>query len=471
MVDVIDIFKDINNTNINSLYIDIFDVMNSLNDKLYDLDHFYKNLFILLNHKNLMHCFKIQIIREEFLFNNNNINNNNMYSKFCDIVNTIITFDNIDINNTFLEHYHKKIIVNVFDNNVYNINNINRINKKLNKYHKNNMLQYSSTNKSINNKRQFNLYNQEYVPTNSNNKYIYDSKIKTFYYNTIEQLNGILCRVKPIDIIQYDYHNKYKYIDIINIINANIQKKYDNIIMIASKIKTENAALSYTNNRSIYTHAERFTQTLETIESVYKYIKGNNQVIMSDNSIFTDEELTHLCSRCIQIRTDNKIFNRCINYSKYKGQGEMCTIIPVLDYIKLNNIEYKNLYKISGRYFQNEQFDMTIWDTNYSILKKNENIQSREYYYTSFYKINVSDIQEYYDSIVKTIELYLTLENNNKYSKFVTDWLKKNQLTHINLKYNDLEYYLFCIFDKFILLNDIVGLTQIFSCEHIINNI
>ena len=42
----------------------------------------------------------------------------------------------------------------------------------------------------------------------------------------------------------------------------------NNLVLITSVICTTNNPLSYTNNRSVYSHEERFEQTKKTIESI-----------------------------------------------------------------------------------------------------------------------------------------------------------------------------------------------------------
>jgi hypothetical protein len=78
-----------------------------------------------------------------------------------------------------------------------------------------------------------------------------------------------------------------------------------------------------------------------------------------------------------------------------------------LDNIKHININ--NLFKISGRYLLNNNFNYNNYDNDYNIFKRNNNVKDREYYYTSFYKISKKNLNDYIDSI------------NNLYNEIIND--------------------------------------------------
>ena len=57
----------------------------------------------------------------------------------------------------------------------------------------------------------------------------------------------------------------------------------NNLILITSVICTTNKPLSYTNNRSVYSHEERFEQTKKTIETVKEKIPVNENCNIPEN--------------------------------------------------------------------------------------------------------------------------------------------------------------------------------------------
>ena len=98
-----------------------------------------------------------------------------------------------------------------------------------------------------------NINNQKESYTINNNS---DNKIKLYKNESIiitcsnfNENNNIF-----ISNLQYYYNNSY------------------NVVLITSKIYVSNKPLTYINTRSIYSSEQRLNQTLETINSIKKYI-------------------------------------------------------------------------------------------------------------------------------------------------------------------------------------------------------
>ena len=66
-------------------------------------------------------------------------------------------------------------------------------------------------------------------------------------------------------------------------------------------------------------------------------------------------------------------------------------------YINYDSI--KSLYKISGRYTLNENFDYNNFNNKYNILKKNNDLKDIDYYYTCFYKIDNDNIKLFFNNV------------------------------------------------------------------------
>lgn len=114
-------------------------------------------------------------------------------------------------------------------------------------------------------------------------------------------------------------------------------------IIITSVIQTSNKPLSYSESRSIYSHQQRFEQTLETIESIRKYMP-NVHILLIECSP-SSEWMDQLKARVDQFI--NLEFNEIVNNSLEKGLGEKILLLTALSNLKE---EYSNIYKITGRY-------------------------------------------------------------------------------------------------------------------------
>ena len=121
-----------------------------------------------------------------------------------------------------------------------------------------------------------------------------------------------------------------------------------NCIIITSVVQTTNTPLNYSETRSIYSHQQRFEQTLETIESVRKYIP-NVHILLIECSP-PSEWMEQLKSKVNQFI--NLEFNETVNNSLEKGLGEKTLLLHALSSL---TEEYAYIYKITGRYvLQNE---------------------------------------------------------------------------------------------------------------------
>ena len=176
-----------------------------------------------------------------------------------------------------------------------------------------------------------------------------------------------------------------------------------NIILITSKIYVSATKFSYSNSRSLYSSEERFTQTLKTISTIKQNIP-DYFIILFDNSNFTEEEILLLNKNvdCFINITNNDKLNYYTNDCEYKYLADLFQQINSFYYFLkfIDQTKMKHFFKISGRYFLNNDFDYNIFDNNYNIFKKNENVTDRDYYYTSFFKISNTFFLEYFKKLI-----------------------------------------------------------------------
>ena len=114
-------------------------------------------------------------------------------------------------------------------------------------------------------------------------------------------------------------------------------------IIITSVVQTTNKPLSYSEIRSVYSHQQRFEQTLETIDSIRKNIP-NAHILLIECSP-PSEWMDILKSKVDQFI--NLEIHDLVNNSLEKGLGEKTLLLTALSNLKE---EYSNIYKITGRY-------------------------------------------------------------------------------------------------------------------------
>ena len=232
-----------------------------------------------------------------------------------------------------------------------------------------------------------------------------------------------------------------------NLLNS-IKQFNKNIIIITSKIVVSKNPLSYAENRSIYTSKERFEQTMSTITSIRKYIP-NSYIILFDNSCFLNSDyniLNNAVDHFINI-TNNEDLNYFTNEYKYKAFAELAQLREIYKHAQIDIKNIKHLFKISGRYLLNDTFDYAAYNNDKNIFKKNMSVTDRNYYYTSFYKLN------------KTILPFF-------FKKIDSIFNKREQYTQ-----HDLEVIFSTAFNENIDLVDNLGVTQNISVWNEISNI
>lgn len=173
-----------------------------------------------------------------------------------------------------------------------------------------------------------------------------------------------------------------------------------NIVFISSIINTPNTPLSYSNIRSVFTRNERFEQTKKTIQSVKKYIT-NSIIILVDCTLFTNEESEYLQKECnfiLNLWENKSIHPYIFGISKSLGEGIMT--IEALKYINNLNIDFEYLYKISGRYWLNEKYNLQTINNN--VFKKING--SEDNIFTALYKINKELSYKLLDFLIINIE-------------------------------------------------------------------
>lgn len=129
------------------------------------------------------------------------------------------------------------------------------------------------------------------------------------------------------------------------------------IFVITSVINTGNRAWSYTSIRSVYTPQERFEQTLQTIKSIRDYT-SNSKILLVECSELSAEMTHELKSRVDifeQLYHNEEIRSICLQTSK-KGYGEATQTAAAIRIIKDSGLNFRRIFKISGRYWLKDSF-------------------------------------------------------------------------------------------------------------------
>ena len=180
-----------------------------------------------------------------------------------------------------------------------------------------------------------------------------------------------------------------------------------NIVLLTSKIYTLQKPLSYAPHRSIYTPEERFQQTLKTIKCVREKIP-NSFIVIFDNSILSDYEFQTI-NNLVDIfinKLNDGIVNELTNNSVHKAFGEIAQTYRMLEYLRIyyKNMKINNIFKLTGRYLLNNNFDYNKFNNPNIIFKRNNLVEDRAYYFTCFYKIGKAKLGLYYDIMTELFE-------------------------------------------------------------------
>lgn len=175
-----------------------------------------------------------------------------------------------------------------------------------------------------------------------------------------------------------------------------VLNKYENIVIIPSLI--------YCNCR--YSKDERYEQTKVSIKSVRDRIP-NSFIILIDISPFTNEESAYLKNNCdlfINPKDEKEEMSKKIIGKKSYGEKTYLEyVLNLLNTHKDYNYDHftnvKNIFKVGGRYFLNENFDYSKYDNDCDVI----NIIPQHLYnnacYPSCFKITKSNITHFTDSL------------------------------------------------------------------------
>jgi hypothetical protein len=204
----------------------------------------------------------------------------------------------------------------------------------------------------------------------------------------------------------------------------------NNLVLITSVICIENKPLSYTHVRSVFSHKERFEQTKKTIESIREKIP-NSKIFLVECSKLTEDMRNYLVEKSdyfLNLYEDEKIRNNTTGLSKSLGEGTMT--ICAINYIKYNNIEYDNFFKITGRYWLSENFIYNNF--NNSDIQIHYINGDRDNICTSLYKLHKTNVEAFAIFLNRNIQLMINCIGYEGLFAIFLKETKPNNIIHLN---------------------------------------
>lgn len=209
-----------------------------------------------------------------------------------------------------------------------------------------------------------------------------------------------------------------------------------NLILISSIIDSPNKKLANNVTRSVFTKQQRYEQTKLTIQSIRKYIP-NVSIMIVECSDLTSEEKEYFESHCdYLLNLYDNIKVRENVYSSSKSQCETTQIINALEYIVSKQIEFDNLFKISGRYQLNSEFNYNLFENNQVVVKAIQN--NKNNIFTALYKIPNKMLSSYIEFLIQSQK---DTENNIGLEVIFSNFINKINLPSLIYKNIGLEGY------------------------------
>ena len=185
----------------------------------------------------------------------------------------------------------------------------------------------------------------------------------------------------------------------------------EDLFLIPSIINPGNAPWSYTNVRSVFSPQDRFVHTLESIDSIRQRMP-KAKILLIECSSLTPEQSEILKSRTdyfLDLSKDPDAIACCITTEK-KGLGEAYQTKRAAEFISQNNLTFRRLFKLSGRYSLNEEFiESNYSDTVYTF--KRRVAQATPSHSTVMYSLPSALFPHYYECLCLSVNFYLSGQN------------------------------------------------------------
>lgn len=147
-------------------------------------------------------------------------------------------------------------------------------------------------------------------------------------------------------------------------------------VIITSVTYFSNNKFNYSAVRSVFNPRERLLQTIETINSLKEFIPNPEICLIEGGMQDIGSNLNKLDIKYKYLGS-NWMIKLLVN-SQFKGIGEVALLLYVLIFMKIPLDGF--IWKISGRYKLNSDFNLLKWNFNLFNFRKYENSYSTRLY-------------------------------------------------------------------------------------------
>jgi mannosyltransferase OCH1-like enzyme len=266
-----------------------------------------------------------------------------------------------------------------------------------------------------------NVFGLKYLIKNNSTGYLCKdddeiiNKIKNFHDDAIINNYDIIRK----ESLKYNINDKIKDLEVI--ISKNLIE--NNIVIITSVLNCIDNPLSYYSTRSVFTMKERYGHTLKSIESIKKFIPNVDILFCECSDLEGNKNYEEIIRGKVEYYYnfyDNIKIRENVN-GLLKGLGEASILLEALELLFKNKKNYKNIFKLSGRYYLNDKFNYEIFNNNNNIFTNWDNSNSS--YCTIFYKICMNDIFLFKESLNNSIS---DLNKNSSIEQCIYKYFNKN---------------------------------------------
>jgi glycosyltransferase involved in cell wall biosynthesis len=279
-------------------------------------------------------------------------------------------------------------------------------------------------------------------------KFLIEDNITGFLGDSDEEILSIINNIKNNTILEnrnliIEKSLKYDIVEKINDLEFIIEEECNpkNLVIITSVLNICDKPLSYYDIRSVFNIEERVKQTIKTIKSLKQFIP-NLEILFCECSnidIETEELIKSNVNYFYNFNNNQEIKEKVD--SKYKGWGEAVILLEGMKYIK--KYYYKNIFKISGRYYLNNLFDYQKFNNSYNIFSLWDN--SNKSLCTIFYKINMYSLEIFKEKLFNSLPF---LETGNSIEWIIYNFFSDHIIIFDKLNisgYLSTEGYLFSV--------------------------
>lgn len=151
-----------------------------------------------------------------------------------------------------------------------------------------------------------------------------------------------------------------------------------NVFLVTSTIFFPDKPLSYTSVRSVYSPRDRLAQLLLTVDSI-RFQDIGSQIIVLETSRLDQGAIAMLRTRVdMLVMFDRDTRLQRLAAGPFKGAAETYMILMALRMIK--DVDFRLLFKISGRYVLNSNFNIKKFSLTHATFKKTEKVYSTRLY-------------------------------------------------------------------------------------------